>query len=144
MLTKEEIRARGVKVSRRYCIVTLADGSDIRLQSLTRTEQREWRQATQKKDGTIEPKKHEYSNDVLLAMCIVDETGATVYTVQEALNGIFDLWDTNDAIKLAEVAAAHIGLYVERKDVEAALKNSGATPGNGSSGGSSIEASAAA
>lgn len=141
-LTKEQIRARGLSVKRRYCVVPLSDGSDIRLQSLTRTEQREWRQATTKKDGSIDPKKHEYSNDVLLAMCIVDGTGATVYTVDEALNGIFDLWDTADTTKLAEVAAAHVGVYVERKDLEAALKNSGTTPGNGSSGDSSGKAAA--
>jgi hypothetical protein len=137
MLSKEQLRSRGVSDGRRYCLATLADGSEVRLQSLTRSEQRDWRQSTQKKDGSLDPKKQEYSNDVLIAMCIVDDSGSTVYTIEEAINGIFDLWDTADTTLITEVAAAHCRLYVERREVEAALKNSGATRGSGSSGGSS-------
>lgn len=133
-LTIEQIRARGLSVKRRYCLAHLVDGSDVILQSLATTEKREWRQSTLKKDGSIDPKKHEYSNDVLLAMTIVDATGATAYTVDEALNGIFDLWDTGDTTRLAEIAGAHCGVYVERKDVEAALKNCAMTPGSNFSG----------
>lgn len=134
MLTKEQLRAKCVNTDRRHYEVPLLDGSTVRLQSLTRGEQREWRKATQKKDGSIDPKKHEYSNDVLLSMVIVDGDGKTVFTVGDALSGMFDLWDTRDTTILTEAAVDHCGLVVDSKETEAAIKNSEETPGKDSSG----------
>lgn len=137
VLTKEQIRNRGVEPARKFANVSLSDGSVIRLRSLTRAEQREWYRATKKKDGTVDKAKIEYSDDVLLALSIVDDNDQPTFTITEALNGIFDFWATNDTKQLVEVAAELSGLIVDQAEIDAALKNSAATPGNGSCGVSS-------
>jgi hypothetical protein len=135
MLTRDQLRQRSEP--RRYRTVTLADGGEVRLRSLTRSEQREWRRATQTKSGELDPKKREYSNDVLLAYVIVDENGNPVFTVHDALQGVFDDWDAGDCTLLVDAAVDHCRLVVDKVEVDDAIKNSGETPGNGSSGVSS-------
>lgn len=134
MLTKAELRTKCTQTGRRYRLVTLSDESQVRIQSLTRAEQRAWRKATQKKDGTIDPKTIEYSNDVLMAMVIVDESGALAFTISDALNGMFDQLDTADTTLLVDAAVDHCGLVVDAKELDDAKKNSEGTPGNSSSG----------
>jgi hypothetical protein len=135
MLTKEQLRAKSAKFERRYLDVPLLDGSSVLLQSLTKGEQREIRNAVKKKDGTVDPKLNEFSNDLLLVRCIVDGvTKERVYTDDDALLGIFDLWDTQDTAVLIDAAIEHTGILLDMKEVEARLKNSRPTPGNGSSG----------
>ena len=112
----------------------LYDGSEWRIQSLRRAEQREWRRATQKADGSNDPIKHEYSNDVLLSMAIVDDKGNLAFTISDALNGMFDLLDTRDTTLLVDAVVDHCGLVADTNEIKAAIKNSETTPGNGSSG----------
>jgi len=135
MLSKEQLRNKCVNTTRRYDVVTFADGNKARIQSLTRSEQRKWRKATKRKDGTEDPEKIEYSNDVLCAMVLVDDAGETVFTVDEALRGMFDLWDTQDSTILVDGAVRHCGLVIAdtTKEIEARIKNSEGIPGNGSS-----------
>ena len=134
MLTKEQLRNKCVATGRRYRVVELLDGSEVRIQSLTRAEQREWRKSTQKKDGTTDVRKVEYSNDALLAMSIVDEQGGAVFTLGDALSGMFDLWDVRDTTLLVDAIVDHCGLIADAKEIDAALKNSEETPGKDSSG----------
>lgn len=135
MLSKEQLRNKCVNTTRRYDVVTFADGSQARIRSLMRNEQRQWRKATKNKDGSEDPEKIEYSNDVLCAMVLVDEAGETVFTVEEALRGMFDLWDTKDSTILVDAAVKHCGLVIDdtKKEIEGRIKNSDGTPGNGSS-----------
>lgn len=114
--------------------VPLLDGSTVRIQSLTRGEQREIRSAVKKKDGSVDPKLNEFSNDLLLVRCIVDDNNDRVYTDGDALGGMFDLWDTRDTAVLIDAAIEHTGILLDMKEVEARLKNSDSTPGTGSSG----------
>lgn len=134
MLTKAELRTKCTQTKRRYRLVKLSDETEVRIQSLTRAEQRAWRKATQKKDGSIDPKTIEYSNDVLMAMVIVDEAGALAFTISDALNGMFDLMDTADTTLLVDAAVDHCGLVADAKEVDDTKKNSEPTLGNGSSG----------
>jgi hypothetical protein len=134
MLTKEQLRNKCLPMGRRYKLVTISDGSQVRIQSLTRAEQRELRKATQKKDGSPDPKKSEYSNDVLLAMAIVDGDDKTVFTIGDALSGMFDHWDTTDTTILVDAAIDHCGFIADSKEIDDTLKNSDQTPGNDSSG----------
>ena len=134
MLNREQLRSKGLNMARRFRLVTLIDGSQVRIQSLNRAEQREWRNAVKRKDGTPDPKKLEYSNDILLAMCVVDEEGKQVFTLGDALSGMFDYWDTQDTTVLLDATVDHCGLVADAKEIEARVKNSEATPGNDSSG----------
>ena len=134
MLNRAELRNRSIKTERRYKEVRLSDGAVVRLQSMTRSEQRTWRKSTQKKDGSIDPKRIDYSNDILLVMTIVDEKGEPAFTLGDAFGGMFDDWDTADTSILIDAAVDHCGLLVETKETEDAIKNSDETPGNDSSG----------
>lgn len=134
MLTKEQLRSKSAKLERRYLDVPLLDGSAVRIQSLTRGEQREIRAAVKKKDGSVDPKLNEFSNDLLLVRCIVDGNNERVYSDGDALGGMFDLWDTRDTAVLIDAAIEHTGILLDMQEVEARLKNSNATPGSGSSG----------
>lgn len=134
MLTKEQLRNKCLPTGRRYKDVDLIDGSKVRLQSLTRSEQREWRKSTNKKDGSPDPKKIDFSNDILLAMAIVDAEGKPVFTIGDALSGMFDHWDTRDTTILVDAVVDHCGLVADSKEIEDTLKNSEETPGKDSSG----------
>lgn len=136
MLTKEQLRNKCVVTDRRYDVAKFPDGTEALHQSMTRSEQRQWRKATKKKDGSEDPEKIEYSNDVLCAMTVVDPvTLELVFTVDEALRGMFDLWDTRDTTILVDSIVKHCGLVIgdTSKAIEARIKNSEETPGNGSS-----------
>lgn len=118
---------------RRYSTVTLTDGTVVRLRSLTRSEQRQWK--THTKDVAAE----QFSDDVLLALCIVDDDGNQVISCEDALTGFFDVWDMADCQAL--LRGCYELLFVQpitKSAVEDALKNSKATTGNGSSGSNAI------
>lgn len=118
-LNRDQLRQR--QTPRNYQSVLLGDGSEVRVRSLTRMEQRAWRMATAGKDGEQDPKKAEFSNDVLLAMCIVDDDGNTAFTADEALRGCFDAWDSGDTQAILRAALDVCGIV--RRAPEAAEKN---------------------
>jgi len=102
--SKQELLARGGK--RRFDEVTLGDGTLVRIRSLTREDQRNIRKAIQKKDGSEDPNKRNFFADVMLAMSIVGEDDQPIFTVDDALKGIFDAWDTTDATQLVTAVYA--------------------------------------
>lgn len=119
---------------RRYSTVTLSDGTVVRLRSLTRSEQRQWKAHT--KDVAAE----QFSDDVLLSLCIVDDDGNQVISCEDALTGFFDAWDMADCQAL--LRGCFDLLYVQpitKESLDASLKNSKPTPGNVSSGSSVID-----
>ena len=105
------------QVKRRYKTVTLADGEKIRLRSLLRSEQRTWKNQT--RDKTAE----QYSDDVLLAMCIVDDEGNQRIATQTALEGFFDTWDMAECQILLRAALELNYPPVAEVSLEAAIKN---------------------
>lgn len=118
---------------RRFKTVTLADGTSVRLRSLLRSEQRQWQEST--RDAAA----RQYSDDVLIAMCIVDDDGNQVISVEDALTGFFDQWDMSECQALLRACLELCYLTPQEPladRVGAALKNSNRTSGNGSSGAS--------
>lgn len=136
MPTKQELR--NFTTSRRYLDVPLYTGQVWTIQSITREEQRQWHKATQKKDGTEDPKKTPFSNDVLLSMTIVDDKKQLAFTVGDALGGMFSEWDTGITNPLYLAALKHCRL-IENKEVDDSTKNSDETPESNSSGVSHID-----
>jgi hypothetical protein len=135
MLNREKLKKRCIASERRWDFVTLHDGEQVKLRSITQRELREWRQSWKKKDGTVDARKFAYSDEALLALCIVDEEDKPVFTLDDAFKGIFDDWDTQDTGLLIEAASKLCRLTRDSvdEDVESAIKNSQETPGNSSS-----------
>ena len=125
----KQLRLRQGK--RRYRDVPLPDGTTVRLQSLLRSERRKWRRITLKDDGSIDQMKLPYSDDVLLAMSMIDEQGNLVFSTDEALKGQFDTWDNSDTEVLITEC---IDLSLVPSKAGAALKNSEDLPKKDSSG----------
>lgn len=126
---------------RRHKTVVLTDGTQVRLRSLLRAEHRQWRNAT---TGTA---AQQFSDDVLIALCIVDDDGNQVISVDDALTGLFDSWDMADCqILLRGCFELCFPSQAEpmQARVSGALKNSSTTTGNGSSGDSAESAVALA
>lgn len=118
-------------VKRRFSTVRLADGAVVRLRSLTRSEQRHWQNQT---NGEA---SKQYSDDVLIAMCIVDDEGNQIISCEDALTGFFDQWDMSECQTLlrACIELCHSPPATSINDqVEASLKNLSQTSGSGSSG----------
>tara|TARA_Y100000310_G_scaffold246825_1_gene252224 strand:- start:2068 stop:2499 length:432 start_codon:yes stop_codon:yes gene_type:complete len=136
MLSKDELRNKAGANSRRYRIVPLPTGGEIRIRSITRGEQRRWRKTWRKKDGDIDRDKVEFMDDLMLAMCVVDGAGDLVFTQKEALDGIFDDFDGGDTNVMVAAVNRHNSMDGELHGtaIDDAVKNSGETPGNGSSG----------
>lgn len=136
MLTKAELLA---KTERRFVEVPLPSGGDVRVRSLKRAEHRAWRKSFQKKNGDLDVDKFEYSDDVLIAMSLVDDKGAELFSIKDALGGCFDDLDDADvnAIRGAVTKLNNMNA-LNRNEIEAAVKNSEATPGNDSSSDSAV------
>lgn len=133
VLKKSDLRKRDTGT--RYLEVPLPNGDSVLLRSFSRANHREWRKSLQRKDGSEDPVKSQYSNDVLAAMSIVDpDTKETVFSVADALAGIFDSWDDADFTTVVVAATKHCGLLGSMGDTEGAVKNSNETPGSDSSG----------
>jgi len=117
---------------RRFATVELSDGMTVRLGSLNRSEQRMWRTLT--KDKTSQ----QFSDDVLLALCICDDDGNQVISVDDALTGFFDQWDMGECMLLLKKCIEVCGLDTESESfgdrVGASIKNLRPTNGNGSAG----------
>lgn len=132
-LSKKELLAKSGD-ARRFEDVAIPSGGTVRMRSLKRSEQRAWRQSWITK-GEVNHKRLAFSDDALLAMCLVDESGEPLFTTQEAFDGCFDGLDAADANAMLRVATALSGLGGDDpKKVDDAIKNSDATPGKDSSG----------
>ena len=138
MLTKEQLLAKGKEAARRFTLVDLPTGGTVRVQSLTRLEQREWKKSWRKRNGELDRTKFDFSDDVLLAKSIVDDAGNQVFTPTDAFDGCFDGWDSGDINALLK-AVSKLSNLEESADegVDDAVKNLDATAGNDSSGGKS-------
>lgn len=136
-MESDELRQR--KGKRRFTTATLLDGTKVRLRSMLRSEQRKWHKCTKKEDGSEDESKQQFSDDVLLAMTIVDDEGNPLVSVEEAFQGFFDDWDTADTNILINEAVA-LSFPARPTAIADALKKTAETPGNDSSGGSAPEA----
>ena len=116
---------------RRYVTIALSDGTPVRLRSMLRSEQRKWKKLTS--DGNAK----DFSDDVLIAMCIVNENGDQAISCEDALTGAFDDWDMLDCQLLLR-ACFQLCFPDEQKSasLEAAIKNLKTIHGNGSASGS--------
>lgn len=137
-LNREQLKAKAASTERQFDIVSLPTGGDVKIQSLTRSEQRKWRKACQKKNGEADPAKQNYFDDVLLSMTVVADNGEAVFTVTDAFSGCWDdflVVDTNALIR-GVTKLNGIGEETTSSDVDNAVKNSDETPENGTTGGS--------
>lgn len=135
-LNRDELKAKAASTQRQFDIVSLPTGGDVKIQSLTRSEQRKWRKACQKKNGEPDPAKQGYYDDVLLSMTVVADSGEAVFTVTDAFEGCWDdflIADTN-ALLRGVTKLNGIGEEVSASDVDNAVKNSDETPENGTTG----------
>lgn len=133
VLKKADLRKRDTGT--RYLEVPLPSGDAVLIRSFSRATHREWRKSLQRKDGSEDPVRSQYANDVLAALAIVDpDTKETVFSVADALAGIFDPWDDADFTAVVVAATKHCGLLGSMGDTEGAAKNSDETPGSDSSG----------
>lgn len=124
---------RDLKAVRRFETFTLPCGAEIRIRSLFGSEKRHWRKLTPSdKDGNPNPR----SDHVIIAMSVVDKDGNPEVTEDEALAGFFDnKLDFADEQRIMRRVLRLNGMLDDDISVEGAIKNSGAIPGNGSSGG---------
>ena len=134
-LSKAALKAKAAANVRRFEIVPLPSGGDVRIQSLTRAEQRKCRKACQKKNGEVDPAKQGFYDDILMAMSVVEDSGAAIFTTQDAINGCWDDFDLADTNTLLKAVVAINGMNDEAASrVEDAEKNFDETPENGTSG----------
>ena len=136
MLSKAELRSKSEQNVRRYKDVTLPSGGDVRIRSITRSEHRNWRKSWRKKGGDIDFVKLDFSDDMMLALCLVDEDGQQVFTRAEALDGVFDNFDSGDTNVMIAAVNRHTNMDGEpdKDSIEDAVKNSSETPSSVSSG----------
>ncbi len=136
MLSRDELRSKSEQTVRRYKDVTLPSGGDVRIRSITRSEHRNWRKSWRKKGGEIDLQKLDFSDDMMLAMCLVDEDGKQMFTRSEALDGVFDNFDSGDTNVMVAAVNRHTNMdgETDQNSVDDAVKNSQETPSNDSSG----------
>jgi len=135
-LSKAQLKAKATTGERRFQIVPLPSGGDVRIQSLTRAEQRKCRKACQKKNGETDPAKQVFYDDILIALSAVEDSGAAIFTIQDALAGCFDNFELADTNALLKAVVSLNGMNDETgaRDVDDAGKNSDETPEKGISG----------
>jgi hypothetical protein len=116
-VTRNQLLARSA--TKRYRAVKLLDGLVVRVQSLTAKEDREWRKSWLNKNGDVDPAKWAMRDDTLIAVALVGDDGKPMFTIQDAIKGVFDEWDAADKRLLAQNASD----LIEAKPIGSAIKN---------------------
>jgi len=135
-LTKEQLHAMPGG-ERRFETEALPNGELLRGRTLLRGERRRFREFLRKfatdKKGNVSDDKYLYYDDILAAFHLCDDSGATILTPEEAVNGFFDEWDDASAAALTKLLRK-LQPLPEGEDIEGAIKNSDETPGSDISG----------
>lgn len=96
----------------------------VRIRSLTAREIREWRGGLVGDDGKP-TKRLERANELLVALAVIDDSGAPVFSDDDAMSMLFD--DVDSAAFAVLVAAVrkhtNVGADPDWKIIEAAAKN---------------------
>lgn len=124
MLTREELEKR--KGKRRFKTYPIGDG-EARFGSMDGRARRQWRNFARTDDGKVDHEKLQYSDDVLIALSLVDADSNPLYSVAEALKGCFDDYDSPDLQAMVDAAVDINGLGGSTPGVDKTLKNSETT-----------------
>lgn len=111
---------------RRYKTLRLPTGDDVTIQSLTAAEMRTFRESLADKKGELIKERGEKFNELLLALCLVDDHKQVMFTEADAMGGAFDQLDGLVILKLAEECREWTGFKGDSdfSAIEDAIKNS--------------------
>ena len=76
-------------MAKQYETVDISTGK-VKIRRLTRGDMRTWRKSHNDDDGKVNDEKLEYSDDVLIALSLMNGNGTLKHTVSEAMDGCFD------------------------------------------------------
>lgn len=122
MSLKEKLRAG---FERRFVTVSVPLIGDVRLRSLTAAEMRRLRNSLSDDKGETIKARVERMNELLAVEAIVDESGAPIFTEDDAMGGTFDTLDAAAAKVLFTQIVRHTGFTADSdwKEIEGAAKN---------------------
>lgn len=111
--------------SRRYHVISLPGIGDARLQSLTQAEMRSLRRSLRDADGNPSKERLDRLDGLLVAATVVDDSGARVFSDDDALGNGLDWIDGGPWAVLCDAVRRHVGWMAEIgwKPIEDAAKN---------------------
>ncbi len=114
---------------RRYRVVKLPTGGEVRLQSLTAGEMRQLKQSLINPDGKLNKKRGDRLQYLLLSWAIVDENGGRLFSEEDALSSDFDNIDGAIVSMIYDQAKNWTGFLSDGdfSAIEDAVKNSEST-----------------
>lgn len=122
------------KRARRFKLVTIPTGGEVRLRNMTTSEMRALRASLLTKDGKMIASRADRIQQLLVAACVVDDDGNRLFTDDDALGATMDELDGAVMSCLFAEAKAWTGFGADSdwSAIEDAAKNSNATSANGS------------
>ena len=125
LMTREAILGL---TARRYMVVGLPDGKQVRIQSLSEREKSSFEMQQISKRGSVNKSKIEASRRRLLCLCLVDDKGNRLFGDDDA-DKLRDV-DGGITSALFDAVQKHVGF--EDGDIEELAKNSNAIQGDDS------------
>lgn len=120
-----DLKAKMLAASaRRYKVVSVPVYGDVRIQSLTSREIREWRNSLKDEDGKHN-QRMDRANELLVALSVVNDDGSRVFTDDDAMSMLFDDADYGPNGVLISAVREHTNVNADPawKAVEDAAKN---------------------
>lgn len=126
LLTRSDLLKPAAK---RYRMVQLPTGGQVRIQSLTAGEARALRQSLINKKGELIKARGDRLQELLICHCVVDENGQRVFSEDDAMSSDFDGLDQANAAVLYQACRnfSGFGADADFAAIEDAIKNSDST-----------------
>lgn len=127
LLTRAELLK---PAGRRYRVVPLPTGGQVRIQSLTSGEARALRQFLLNPKGELIKVRGDRLAELLICACLVDENGQRLFSQDDAMSADFDAFDNAVSSVLYQFCRNWTGFAADPDfaAIEDAVKNSESTP----------------